>query len=536
MGGTKTTPWVLAVALALPAVATGCRVADTDVHRWETTQRGPFKLVAVVTHDKYSWELRTEAALSLIRMPPRGGVRQGIKFLIDKYKDEDGVENDGALVQLNEDSRRQIVDRMVPALVKELSSTPPVRQPDGRIEFDKTIPFKDATFAMLVHEPTLVSNDDSKKELKAALIKWAQTGFEDRVENGAQQYGMEQMMRYLGSDSVKTLPSIITENTSRIDRIATLVKEIGDANAQLELSKQFVQLADKYNSPQWLAEQTKIVKDHNAKNNVKADDNQVAAQVDKIQERRLTEEVFPAMKKIGGRPVTDWLLKYSADNSKPAERRKLSLAALEGLLDKNNKGDLDKVFAMCRDEQMPDVARSVAFQRIVEFSKEQIVPLLYSLFNSPKWKVRWVAAETILKTMTPKQVPDFMTHLPKTPAMKMGMTEPLSYGADIRDMDKNPIPAGEPKPRDVVMPFLQSKDFGAHMTALGYFWGGAKADVKYVAPFDGEKTEIPKCEESDECSWQCDVPKAPGSKETEVKQLKTVGEFVKFCLIPSMEK
>ena len=68
------------------------RCADrTDpVKRWETTERGPYKLVAVITHDKYSSSSRTEAAISLIRMPARGGVRQGIEFLVDKYKDEDG--------------------------------------------------------------------------------------------------------------------------------------------------------------------------------------------------------------------------------------------------------------------------------------------------------------------------------------------------------------------------------------------------------------------------------------------------------------
>ena len=96
MGGTKRhlgSAWrgaVLAAALgALPAASTACRVAESDVKRWETTQHGPCKLVAVITHDKYSWELRSEAALSLIRMPPRGGVRQGIGFLVEHYKDCD---------------------------------------------------------------------------------------------------------------------------------------------------------------------------------------------------------------------------------------------------------------------------------------------------------------------------------------------------------------------------------------------------------------------------------------------------------------
>ena len=71
-------------------------------------------------------------------------------------------------------------------------------------------------FAMLVHEPTLVSSEKTRQELRAALTKWAATGFEDRVENGSQQFGLEQMMRFLGPESVKTLPGILTENASRM--------------------------------------------------------------------------------------------------------------------------------------------------------------------------------------------------------------------------------------------------------------------------------------------------------------------------------
>jgi len=510
----------------------GCRVAENDVKRWETTQRGPYKLVAVVTHDKYSWELRTEAALSLIRMPARGGVRQGIGFLIDHYKDEEGVSREGALNQLSEEQRRQIVDRMAPELIKELQNPPPARTPEGRLPPDPTIPFKDATFAMLIHEPPLVSNDKTKQDLRAALTHWAQTGFEDRIENGSQQFGLEQMMRFLGPESVKTLPGIINENATRLDRIAGLVNDVGDEAAKAKASEQLVALAKQYNSKEWLEAQTKVVKEHNAKNGVKADDNQVAQQVDKIQERRLTEEVFPAMKKVGGRPAIDYLFTYAGDAQKPPERRKLALAALEGRVDKNNPQDLDRLFAIAKNEELPDTVRDGAFRRMGELPREQIVAKLYTLFEPKKWKTRWVAGETILKTMSTKQVPEFMARLPKTPATKMGMTEPLSYGDVIRKMEPG---AGEPKPRDVIQPYLASRDLGPKLTALGFFWEGKKADQPAVAPHADDSTPLPKCEKEDECSWSCDVPKAPGSKEMEPKELKTVGEFVKFCLLPSME-
>jgi hypothetical protein len=526
---------VLCVALGMGTLsfaASGCRVSETDVKRWESTQRGPYKLVAVITHDKYPLELRTEAAMSLIRMPARGGVRQGIKFLVEKYKDEDGVERDGALMQLGEETRRQLVDRLVPLLIEQLRAAPPARTPEGRLPPDATVPFKDAGFAMLVHEPPLVSNENTKGELKAALMRWAQTGFEDRVENGAQQYGLEQMMRTLGSESVKILPSLVNENTARIDRIASLVKDIGDDATKLEMSKALASLADRYQSKEWIDAQTKIVKEYNGKNNVKADDNQVAAQVDKIQERRLTEEVFPAMKKVSGRPSVEWLIRYSGDAGKPAERRKLALAALEGNLDKNNASDLDRMFAIARNNDSPDAVRDGAFRRMGEFAKEVVVPKLYTLGDPPKWKVRWVAFELALTTMTVKQVPEFMAHLPKTPAVKMGMTEPLSYATVIRDKME-----GEPKAKlDAVLPFMASKELGPKLVALSWFWGGKKADVHFVQSRADDKELLPKCDKDDECSWSCDVPKPGNPKETEPHELKSVGDFVKLCLIPSMEK
>lgn len=526
-----------AIALSLATFGTlatsvsGCRVAENDVKRWETTQRGPYKLVAVVTHDKYSWELRTDAALSLIRMPPRGGVRQGISFLVDKYKDEEGETREGALNQLPEDARRQIVDRLAPLLLKELEAPPPPRTPEGRLPPDPTVPYKDATFAMLVHEPTVVSNEQTRKELKDALTKWAGTGFEDRIENGAQQFGLEQMMRYLGPESVKTLPSMINENASRIDRVASLINDVGDEPTKLKASESLVALAQKYHSKEWLEAQTKVVKESNARNSIKADDSQVAGQLDKMQERNLTEAVFPAMKKVGGRPAIDYLFSYAADSKHPPERRKLALAALEGRVDKNSPTDLERIFAIAKNEDNPDAVRDVAFTRMGEFPKEQIVPKLYTLFEPKKWKTRWVAGETVLKTFSStKQVPDFLARLPKTSATKMGMTEPLSYASKIRQLE------GDPKPRDILAPHLTSRDFGARMTALGYFWEGKKADRGVVQPFENDATPLPKCEKEDECSWSCDVPKPGNPKETEPKELKTVGEYVKFCLVPSMDK
>lgn len=520
---------VLMGALAGTAALAGCRVSESDVERWETTERGPIKLVAVVTHDKYDPELRVKAAISLVHMPPRGGVRKGLSFLVDKYQDERGQQLPGALPSLSEDQRKLIVNGMAPELIQKMGEAPPPRTAEGRLPPDPTIPYKDAAFAMLVHEPPLVSDPETKKAFVEALTKWSQTAFEDRIENGAQQYGIEQMMRHLGGPTVKTLPSLINENTARLDRIAGLIADLGDAETKAKASENLVALAKKIHSKEWHDASVKLIQESNAKANTKATDEQVQKQFDKFQETKLTSEVFPAMKRVGGRPVVEYLYAYSADTKNSEDRRKLAMAALEGRVDKNNAQDLERAFAIARDENQPDAVRQVAFNRMGEFPKEQIVPKLYTLFTPKKWKTRWVAAETVLKASNQKGVPEFMSKLPSSAATKMAMTEPLSYGAAIAKME------GEPKPLDVIKPYLASRELGPKLTALGFFWDGKKADVPLVKPYEEDKLPLPKCDKEDECDWKCEVPK-PGAPagETETKELATVGDFVKHCLVPTM--
>src|SRR4029077_14351592 len=76
------------VALALGSVIAGgslvsCRVSDSDVKRWGSTEHGPDKLVAVLTHDKYDWPLRVASAMELLEMKPRSGRRIGVPRMVD---------------------------------------------------------------------------------------------------------------------------------------------------------------------------------------------------------------------------------------------------------------------------------------------------------------------------------------------------------------------------------------------------------------------------------------------------------------------
>src|SRR5690349_21156830 len=88
--------FVLATA-SFGATTSGCRVNESDVKRWGSTEHGPDKLAAVLTHDKYDPQLRVEAGLELLQMKPRSGRRIGISRLVE------------CLAQLSPEDRKKII-------------------------------------------------------------------------------------------------------------------------------------------------------------------------------------------------------------------------------------------------------------------------------------------------------------------------------------------------------------------------------------------------------------------------------------------
>ncbi len=273
-----------------------------------------------------------------------------------------------------------------------------------------------------------------------------------------------------------------------------------------------------------------MVAESDAKSGAKVTPAQLDAQIKQYQDQELNK-AFGAMKRIGGRPVIDYCIAYGSDGSKSADRRAGALAALEGRIDKNNSADIDKLFNVAKDDNTPDQVRDLAFARLGELPKELIVPKLYTLFDSKKWKVRWVAASLILKTMQSKDLADFMKRLPPSPATKMGMSEFTQYGSLVLTRESSP---GIPKPKDMVDQFLTSHDMSAKLTGLGAFYGGNKADLGKILPLETDTGMVPKCDKDDDCGWTCDVPKAPGSADTETKTIVTIGDFAKYCIAPSL--
>jgi hypothetical protein len=236
--------------------------------------------------------------------------------------------------------------------------------------------------------------------------------------------------------------------------------------------------------------------------------------------------VFAALKKVGTRPAVDYCLSVALDKSQNEKRRQAALAALEGRIDRNSPGDIEKVLALAAADETPDPVRDLAFQRIGEMPRDHVVGKLYSLFGSKKWKVRWVAATTVLRMSSTDQLPEFMSRLP---VWGLALSEPLTYGGNIDKMTVKGL-----KPREAVMPFLREGSVAARLTALGYFYAAGKAsDAGLIAQFESDRTQIPRTDDP-EGKWQCDVSKADG-KETETKDVKEVGDFARYCVLPALK-
>jgi hypothetical protein len=512
------------LATALAAATAGCAVSESDVHRWETTEGGPEKLYSLVTHDKYAWALREEAALSLIHMRPRNGKRVGLEYLVLGYDTPTGRVQ-GALSVLPDDARKRIVDDITPKLVDLMGQPPPPKPTDGTpAQPDPSVPYKDAAFGLLSHEPPLATDETSKANLVAALTKWVQTDFEVRVDYGSQQFGVEQIMRFLGAPSVKSLPATINQDSTKNDKACQLISDIGDDDTKKAAGVALVTLAKQLDSPAWVDKQRALINESNQRAHLTPSAQQVSEQLKNYQEQEL-EKTFVNMKRLGGRAVVEYCLAYAKDKGKSEKMRTDALAAIENRMDKNIPGDFQTVFDILRDGGNPDAVRGVAMARLGELPKDMIVSKLYSLFEDKKWQVRLDAAKLVLKVISTKDVADFMRHLPSdAKTAKMGLSEPIAYGAIIMNMD----PKGGPKPRDVLNSFLGSTDLGAKLTAAGSYYNGKKAESSAVTQLEGDKTPLPKCDPADNCGWECTVNK-------ESKTPTTVGEFVKWCVEPSFQ-
>jgi hypothetical protein len=513
---------VAALVGAAAAPLAGCRTDADNIERWTNTAQGPRKLVAVLTHDKYPIELRVEAAMALVRMPPRSGRRIGI------LGDEDQPGLVGALEALPPGERAKIVSAMVPRLEEQMRQAPPKAQAGQPAAADPTFPFKDAAYAMLTHaDGALVQSEENRTRLRTALTDWAMADFPGRMDEPSQMFGMEQVLRRLGAQGVERLPEQIETNAKKIDAMATLIADLGSEKAKLATSQRLVDVAKEINSDRWIQQRAPSVEAANKASKLSPTADQFAAQLQTYQEEELLR-TFSSMKKVGGAPIVDYLLEFAKQKSTPDKRRAAALAALEGNVNRNNQRHVESVLEIASASDTPDTVRDIALRRVGELPRKQVVSKLFGLFDNENWKIRWVAAELVLKMSDTSNVDEFFREIGR--AKGVSITEPLRYGALLGDMK------GPHKPADLAAKYATRENpVNVRLSALGYWYEkGTKNDFAQVEPYAGERTKIPGCRgDSQDCEWKCAV--GEGNNQ-ELKDIATVGDFVQYCVKPAMEK
>ncbi|MBN1607324.1 MAG: hypothetical protein JW940_11870 [Polyangiaceae bacterium] len=500
----------------------GCRATNADVERWAETLNGPRKLVAVVTHGKYAPELRVAAAMALVQMKPRGGQHVGLQGE-GEQTDQPGLLR--ALSGMHPASRAKIVSGMVPYLVRGM--TQPAPAPGGS---DPSIPYKDAAYALLTHDDgLLVASDANRQALRTALAEWAMSDFVPRLGNPTQAYGMEQVLRELGPLGVRRLPEKIEPGEGKIGDIASLVAELGDAETKARAGARLVEVAKQIASDQWKKDKEPSVRKANEESRLNPTPDQFRAQLDVYQEEELLR-VFSSMKKVGGDAIVGYLIDFAKNVQNGEKRRGAALAALEGWLDKSSRQHVKVMLDLASDSATPDSVRDLSLRRVGEMPRAMVINDLYALFNKKTWRVRWVAAELVLKMSDTSQLGEFMAHLGD--AEGMAITEAIRYGNLLGKMK------GPPPPIELAERFATPDNPAqARVVALGYFLEyGTKADLPRVQRYEDDRARVPQCgkgPEAEGCEWKCAIGTG---NERQLKDIERVGDFVRYCVQPAIER
>jgi hypothetical protein len=515
--------WLRAAPLSLAILAagtssiatTGCRVTEDDLHRWESTQRGPDKIRAVLKFPKYATPLRVEAALSLIRMKPRGGRSIGVDSLVE------------TLAEISPDERSSVLSALVPVMIAELKKPPPPTQAGQAAAPDGSFAFKDAAHAMLTYEKQeLLGDSGLKGQLKSALVEWAMADFERRLENRSQKFGMEQLLRMVGSESVLGLPKLITRDSRNLDKIAQLVSELGNDATKEAAGVALVDIAKYVVSDEWTKAKTPVLEQANKASKLEPTPEQFKMQLASYQDEELLR-TLGSIKRIGGRSAVDFCLAQAADAKAKPPRRAAMLAAIELRLDPKKPEDIQRIFAIALGDSPPEVIDQ-AFRRIGEMPRDAVASKLYESFSTDKWKVRRSAASVLLRMSTAKHLDEFMGKLPDRNAKGYAMPEAITYGATIADLKEGDVKSAAKK-------YLAGSATIAQRTvAASYFLtNGVPDDVATLAPFEGDSMAAPVCESDPECKWACYVVK-DGAKDPVLTDIKTFGDYVKHCVQPAI--
>jgi hypothetical protein len=486
MGWTTKIIILCSLAGVMPGVTlAGCTVNSDDVQQWKGTVKGPTRLVAVMGSDRYTQELRTEAALAIVEMD-RSDVDALalLKGALDDLRSDDAAASEA------------IVGGMIPRLEALLSEEPDeaANGPDPT-----QVRAKDAAYMVISYAP-----EETRDALIRSVVGWYSVDFEGRSLAG--DYSAEQVTRALGAEAAGMLVDALDGQMppQAMIKIAEIIGEDGDDETKKRAGKRLVAVEQKMEKAafvKWLAAQ---IRESIEASGEKADDKRVNSLALYNRENYINQGALPAMRYLGDQQAVATRLLAIAD-TKPGgsdakawverlnARRATALKALEGHV---TRPHLNRLLSIALDSSNSIEVRDYAFDRVGDIRSRAAIPRLWPLVERPGCtaascsandkltkRLRWRAGELVVSLGGPSTIEPFSQRLPAAAGIQYEPEELEGYATRMSQMT--------PPPTSTVLTLLDSQQWWNRVVALRYLERrGGEADVPAMRRLTSDEGEV----------------------------------------------
>lgn len=477
----------MVLCAAVVVSTAGCKVDSDDVEEWKGTVKGPARLGAVIRSDRYSPELRTEAAIAMVEMD-RSDV-DGVALLKKSLAD---------LQAEDPQASQTIVTGMVPRLKALLAAKPEPEAESAALD-PVQVRAKDAAYMVIPY-----ARPDDRDPLVRSVVGWYSVDFEGRSLAG--DYSAEQVTRALGAEAAEMLVDTLDEKMApqAMIKIAEIIGEDGSEATKKRAADRLVEIERQMEKPafvSWLGEQIRA--------SMKASGEEIDPQrIDALavynRENYLNQGALAAMHHLGDQEAVATRLLRIAD-TKPgpndpeawverlSTRRATALKALEGHV---GRVHLNRLLSIALEPSNPIEVRDYAFDRVGDIQSADAISRLWPLVERAGCvgstcsqaqkldkRLRWRAGELVLSLGGPSTIDSFSQRLPAVPGIQYEPEELEGYATRMSQMT--------PPPTSVVLGLLDSPQWWNRVVALRYLERrGGEAEVPAMKRLVSDETRV----------------------------------------------
>lgn len=310
----------------LVVLLAGCEATSEDIERWKGTQRGPAKITAVIVDDRYSHELRGQAAFALVEIADW---------------EHFGV----AFERLSGQDRQEVVHAMVPHLTKMYTEGAAQASEEGPT--DEQVIAKDAMIDLYEW-----ASPEDKALLDEHLIHWLTSDFNAHYLPGRRNIAVI-VERVGGPATVGLAKALTPQNTIVAGKMSELIRDHGNDEAKALASKNLVTIG-------------------------KALGNKIRA------------DMWKAMSNICGDPIREFSLDYASRHDTDVEGQTNAIVCvIAGDVSEcqpgcGSRADVDRIFAIAEDEEQDERVRAASYDALRKFATKANVDRFVNMIEDPE--------------------------------------------------------------------------------------------------------------------------------------------------------